>query len=207
MGTVNWLILLATVAGVMIVLDGLRRAHRDHGAGGQSSGLVKVHDGEEARAQKETQARTTSARTTSARTTSVSTARNPVMSEVVSPELPEPMPAPSRQRSDHECSLIGATLHVLGRIEADEHLIVAGRVEGDIHAQHHCVTLLAAGRIGPSVQSQRLIASGTLCGDIVTRECDTFHWGASFSGQLNAARLACDEGVQLNGRCYIGTVP
>lgn len=202
MGTVNWLILLATVAGVMIVIDGLRRAHRDHGAGGQSAGLVEVHNGEEARAQKETHARTTLARTTS-----VSTARNPVMSEAVSPAPPESTPAPSRQRSDHGCSLIGATLHVRGRIEADEPLVVAGRVEGDIHAKRHCVTLLAAGRIGPSVQSQRLIASGTLCGDIVTSECDPFHWGASFSGQLNAARLACDEGVQLNGRCHIGTVP
>ncbi|MFC0268055.1 polymer-forming cytoskeletal protein [Kushneria aurantia] len=178
MEPVQWLILLAAVAGVLILADGLRRARRT------VRDEQQKHD----------------------RTAFGEDAAMPAVPHRVADEPAAPVVAADSDSLPLACSRIGPRLRVVGHIETAESLVVAGRVEGRIEADGQVVTLLQGASTGPFLHARQLIAAGHLSGRAVVTERASLLAGACCEGQLDAARLDCREGARLQGRSDVGEV-
>ncbi|SDG25132.1 protein CcmA, bactofilin family [Onishia taeanensis] len=194
MSTAGWLLLGGLIGIGLLVLDGSRRAAA-HKARQKAASRVP-HQQE---AYRESDRRSADQ--------AENDDKEPALASLEGPSSPQPQSAPSAETTEYDpdqsFSLIGPSLHVVGKIEADEPVSILGKLDGTLSAPNQRVGILAGARVSPRVEAQELILSGSIFGDASIAGCAIFEPDASFQGDLSAERLQCEVGAELSGRFNI----
>ena len=94
---------------------------------------------------------------------------------------------------------IGRTIVVKGEVRASEHLIIEGRVEGQVAVPDHGVAVGRHGVVGPKVFARTITIRGTATGNLTAIETLEILDTGNVEGRLVARRIAIDEGAMFNG--------
>jgi cytoskeletal protein CcmA (bactofilin family) len=95
---------------------------------------------------------------------------------------------------------IGASISIKGEISAAEDLIIAGRVDGSVHAAGHVVSLESGSEVTADVSARGIIVAGTVLGTLSAEERVELRPGADVDGEVATPKLAMSDGAALHGR-------
>ena len=90
-----------------------------------------------------------------------------------------------------------------GKLAFKDTVRIDGRFEGEI-ASENTLIVGETGSIDAKIQSQIVIVSGEVRGDIVATRQITLHKSARVNGNLRTQSLAVEEGAQFNGQVQMG---
>lgn len=118
---------------------------------------------------------------------------------------PKHNPAPRQDRDDatdrrRELSVLGQSLVFKGELEADEDLMVDGRVEGTITHRAEHLTIGPHGDVKADIMARRVLVQGRVVGNIRASETIVIEPSAHVSGNLFAPRIGLKEGAEFDGR-------
>ena len=95
---------------------------------------------------------------------------------------------------------IGRGVFVKGDITADTHLVVEGRVDGQIAAPEHSVAIAENGKLRSDVFAQNITVGGVVKGSLTATRSLKILATARVDGRLVAPRIAIDDGAVFNGQ-------
>jgi cytoskeletal protein CcmA (bactofilin family) len=94
----------------------------------------------------------------------------------------------------------GASIVVKGRIAASEDLVVAGRVEGDIHMDAGVLTLAHGSQVIGEIAAPAAVVNGQVEGNVTVTERLDVRATAVVRGNLTSPALVVADGAQVTGR-------
>ena len=94
---------------------------------------------------------------------------------------------------------IGRTLVVKGEIRAAEHLIIEGRVEGQITVPDHGVAIGRHGFVGAEVLARTITVRGKTTGNLTAVDTVEILPTGHVEGRIVARRIAINEGAYFKG--------
>jgi cytoskeletal protein CcmA (bactofilin family) len=112
----------------------------------------------------------------------------------------------SKQGSDdatgrrHELSVLGKSVVFKGEFEANEDLLIDGRVEGKITHRAEHLTIGPNGDVKADIMAQRVLVQGRVTGNIRATETIVIEPSAHVAGNLFAPRVGLEEGAEFDGR-------
>lgn len=114
-----------------------------------------------------------------------------------SPPRQEPGEATGRRP---ELSVLGKSVVFKGEFEADEDLVIDGRVEGKITHRAEHLTIGPHGNVKADIMAQRVLVQGTVVGNIHAADTIVIEVSAHVTGNLFAPRVGLKEGAEFDGR-------
>lgn len=96
-------------------------------------------------------------------------------------------------------AVIGRSVVIRGELSAAEHLVIEGRVDGQIMAPDHSVAICEHGELTSDVFARAITVRGTVKGNLTATECVKILADGHVDGRLVAPRLAVDDGAVFNG--------
>lgn len=94
----------------------------------------------------------------------------------------------------------GEHVTVRGVIFAEQDLVIAGLVEGDVNLPNHAVTVDRSGRVTGSVFARIITILGRVAGDVTASERIEIHPEATVEADLTAPRVALHDGAFFRGK-------
>jgi cytoskeletal protein CcmA (bactofilin family) len=119
--------------------------------------------------------------------------------------LPKPS-APSKQEFGEatdrrrEISVLGKSVVFKGEFEAEEDLLIDGRVEGKITHRAEHLTIGPHGDVKADIMAQRVLVQGRVVGNIHATDTIVIEPSAHVAGNLFAPRVGLKEGAEFDGR-------
>jgi cytoskeletal protein CcmA (bactofilin family) len=114
-----------------------------------------------------------------------------------SPARQEVIDARDRRR---ELSVLGKTVVFKGEFEAQEDLVIDGRVEGTITHRAEHLTIGPNGDVKADITAQRVLVQGRVTGNIRASDTIVIEPSAHVAGNLMAPRIGLKEGAEFDGR-------
>jgi cytoskeletal protein CcmA (bactofilin family) len=99
-----------------------------------------------------------------------------------------------------EMSVLGRSVVFKGELEAQEDLVIDGRVEGTINHRAEHLTIGPHGDIKADILAQRVLVQGRVVGNIRATETIIIEPSAHVAGNLFAPRVGLKEGAEFDGR-------
>lgn len=100
-------------------------------------------------------------------------------------------------------SILGPSLRFKGELQADEDLLIRGKVEGSIkHSQH--LTVCRDGQVKADIEGQVIAVEGTVDGDLTATTSVAVMGGAKVTGDVCAPSVSIVEGANFNGSVIMG---
>ena len=106
----------------------------------------------------------------------------------------------STDRNRRELSVLGQSLVFKGELEAEEDLMVDGRVEGLITHRAQHLTIGPHGDVRADINANRVLVQGRVTGNIRATEAIVIEPSAHVTGNLFAPRIGLKEGAEFDGR-------
>ena len=106
----------------------------------------------------------------------------------------------STDRNRRELSVLGQSLVFKGELEAEEDLMVDGRVEGLITHRAQHLTIGPHGDVRADINANRVLVQGRVTGNIRATEAIVIEPSAHVAGNLYAPRIGLKEGAEFDGR-------
>lgn len=94
-------------------------------------------------------------------------------------------------------SRIGSATHILGKVIADEPVIIKGRLEGTLIAPNHPVSVTATGHVASYIEGSCVDIDGHMVGTLKANTKATLLSRARLQGVVEAPRLECMAGAWL----------
>jgi cytoskeletal protein CcmA (bactofilin family) len=94
---------------------------------------------------------------------------------------------------------IGKGITVTGSIHADEPLLIAGTVKGDVLAADYDVTVEPGANVDGAVTARRITVRGTSRGRLIAREFVRVLHTAAVKADVASPRMSLEEGATFNG--------
>ncbi|MGP9766595.1 bactofilin family protein [Halomonas sp. AOP13-D3-9] len=94
-------------------------------------------------------------------------------------------------------SRIGSATHVLGKVIADEPVLIKGRLEGTLIAPNHPVSVTATGHVTSYIEGSSVDIDGQIVGTLKANTKATLLARARIVGVVEAPRLECMAGAWL----------
>ncbi|WP_386079239.1 polymer-forming cytoskeletal protein [Vreelandella sp. F11] len=94
-------------------------------------------------------------------------------------------------------SRIGAATHILGKVIADEPVLIKGRLEGTLIAPNHPVSVTASGHVASYIEGSCVDIDGHMVGTLKANTKATLLSRARLQGVVDAPRLECMAGAWL----------
>lgn len=182
MGGRDVLFIMSVVALILIMLDGKRRIKRAVAA--QVPARSKTQD---------LLASPSRAAQMQNQTKEPTKASQPALPAVA---FIQSLPAPSG-------SLIGSTLRIEGKVDAQEPLVIRGTIQGDVTAMEHPVTITESGGVSRHIQARAICVAGSVAGRLVATDQAILLASARVSGSIEAKRLKCEAGAWLQAAVSI----
>ena len=91
-------------------------------------------------------------------------------------------------------SVLGESLVVKGQIHSREDLTIEGEVEGTIDMTEHRLTIAAKGNVRANVMAREVEVFGSIQGNVEALDKVCIRKGASFVGDIHAARIVIEDG-------------
>jgi len=99
-----------------------------------------------------------------------------------------------------EISMLGQSLVFKGELEAEEDLMVDGRVEGKITHRAQQLTIGQHGDVKADIMANRVLVQGRVVGNIRATEAIVIEPSAHVAGNLFAPRIGLKEGAEFDGQ-------
>ena len=106
----------------------------------------------------------------------------------------------STDRNRRELSVLGQSLVFKGELEAEEDLMIDGRVEGTITHRAQHLTIGPHGDVRADIMANRVLVQGRVTGNIRATEAIVIEPSAHVAGNLFAPRIGLKEGAEFDGR-------
>ena len=100
---------------------------------------------------------------------------------------------------------IGKGLRITGTLTADEPVVIAGTLRGEVLASNHAVTVAPGGRLDGAVTARVITVQGVCAGRLVARDLVRVLDGATVQADIASPRLGLEEGATFDGRVEGGT--
>lgn len=94
---------------------------------------------------------------------------------------------------------IGKSFIVRGSIHADEPLLIAGTVKGDVLAADYDVTVERGADVDGAVSARRITVRGTSRGRLIARESVRVLQTALVKADIASPRLSLEDGARFTG--------
>lgn len=94
-------------------------------------------------------------------------------------------------------SRIGSATHILGKVIADEPVLIKGRLEGTLIAPNHPVSVTASGHVASYIEGSCVDIDGHMVGTLKANTKATLLSRARLQGVVEAPRLECMAGAWL----------
>jgi cytoskeletal protein CcmA (bactofilin family) len=94
---------------------------------------------------------------------------------------------------------IGKGITITGSIQAEEPVIIAGTVNGDVLASDHDVTVEPGAQVDGAVTGRTITVRGRSKGRLIARELVHLREGAAVKADIASPKLALDDGATFNG--------
>lgn len=94
---------------------------------------------------------------------------------------------------------IGKGIIITGTIHAEEDVMIAGTVNGEVLARNHDVTIEPGGRVDGGTTARSVTVRGTFAGRMIALEVVRLRKTASVSSEIAAPRIVMEEGAVFNG--------
>jgi cytoskeletal protein CcmA (bactofilin family) len=94
---------------------------------------------------------------------------------------------------------IGKGIVITGTIQAAEPVLIAGRVNGDVLAAEHDVTVESSAHVEGAVTARTITVRGHSNGRLIARDVVRLHHTAFVRADIAAPRLALEDGATFNG--------
>lgn len=95
---------------------------------------------------------------------------------------------------------IGRGLAIKGNVNVTTHLVVEGRVDGQINAPEHGVVVGTHGKLNADIFALSITVRGDVKGNLTATGSVKILADGRVEGRLAAPRLALDDGAIFNGR-------
>jgi cytoskeletal protein CcmA (bactofilin family) len=96
--------------------------------------------------------------------------------------------------------VLGKSVVFKGEFEADEDLLIDGRVEGKITHRAEHLTIGANGNVKADIMARRVLVQGRVVGNIHATDTIVIEPSAHVAGNLFAPRVGLKEGAEFDGR-------
>jgi len=121
-------------------------------------------------------------------------------------------PAPKQEFGDatdrrRELSVLGQSLVFKGELEADEDLMIDGRVEGTITHRAEHLTIGPHGNVKADIMANRVLVQGHVEGNIRASESIVIEPSARVAGNLFAPKIGLKEGAEFDGNIQMTRTP
>jgi cytoskeletal protein CcmA (bactofilin family) len=103
-------------------------------------------------------------------------------------------------------TVIGAGIHVNGRVSGEEDLRVEGRVEGSVNLSE-TLHIAAQGIVVAQVEARDVVVSGVVVGNVTATDSVTLNPGAKLIGDIAAPRIIIADGAAFRGNVAMGGEP
>jgi cytoskeletal protein CcmA (bactofilin family) len=97
----------------------------------------------------------------------------------------------------------GSTLVIRGEITAQEALTIAGQVDGTIDVAGHIVTVEQGALVAADISAAAIVVCGKVQGALAAATRIHLHASAEVKGDLNAPRLAVEDGAVIQGSIHV----
>jgi cytoskeletal protein CcmA (bactofilin family) len=97
-------------------------------------------------------------------------------------------------------STIGASLRIIGELQADEDIVIAGRIEGEVVCEGSSVVVQRAAEVAGDIIGRDITVHGRVSGRLIATEFVDLASEAVVSGPVMAARFILADGAQFKGR-------
>lgn len=117
---------------------------------------------------------------------------NEPLAPVAAPAAP-PAPKPAAKST-----VMGEKTRYVGKIDADEALLIQGAVEGEIKSSSE-VEVGETGEVKATINARSIIISGRVTGDCTAVDRLEIRASGKLSGSIKAARIAIADGAEFKG--------
>jgi cytoskeletal protein CcmA (bactofilin family) len=101
---------------------------------------------------------------------------------------------------------IGRGIRIKGTVQAEEAIVIAGTIVGDVIAANHDVTLEAGGHVDGAITGRRIVVRGQSKGRLIAREIVRVLRTAAIKADIASPKLALEEGATFTGSVEPGRV-
>ena len=98
-----------------------------------------------------------------------------------------------------DISVIGPTIEIKGELNAEENLLIQGRISGTINHKSKLLVIGAEGEIKANINGSRVVIEGSVEGDIHGTEATVIKSNAKMIGDLFSPRVGIEEGAKFKG--------
>ena len=106
----------------------------------------------------------------------------------------------SKLKSEYgDISVIGPTIEIKGELNAEENLLIQGRISGTINHKSKLLVIGAEGEIKANINGSRIVIEGSVEGDIHGSEATVIKSNAKMIGDLFSPRVGIEEGAKFKG--------
>lgn len=106
---------------------------------------------------------------------------------------------PHFEQTSEPVTVLGPTLRFKGELQADEDIMIQGRVEGSIkHSQR--LTVCSEGYVKADITGQVIEVKGSVEGDLIATTSVSVASTAHMKGDIYAPSISIVEGADFNGR-------
>lgn len=117
---------------------------------------------------------------------------------------PQPVGAvPPTPRAAARTTVLGEKTRYVGRIEAEEPLLILGHVEGEIKSTSE-VEVGPTGDVKATLLGRSIVISGKVTGDCSATDRLEIQASGRLEGSIKAARIVIAEGAQFRGSSQMG---
>lgn len=103
-------------------------------------------------------------------------------------------------RSQPRPGVIAEGIVIAGDVLADEDLIIAGRLDGDINLPNHALTIAPEGRVTGQMFAKIITIAGRVSGAVTASDSIEVLEGAVVDGDLTAPKIGVELGAWFQGR-------
>ena len=106
-----------------------------------------------------------------------------------------------------EKTTINSSTTIDGNIKAKEHLIINGRIKGNVDIEGYNLFLGPGGRLEGEVRSQNVRIRGHMKGDIIASGMVEITKEANFSGNIKSKGISVEQGAYFDAFVNLGRIP
>lgn len=108
-------------------------------------------------------------------------------------------PAPRGSQAPAGQALVGASIHMDGRIFGEEDLLIEGKVTGTVELKQNTVTVGSKGHVGADLYGRHIVLEGKVEGNVFASESIVVRKSAHVTGRLVAPAVSLEQGGYFSG--------
>src|SRR5690625_1210850 len=101
-------------------------------------------------------------------------------------------------RSSGGTAMIGPSIHVDGKLNGDEDLVIEGRVKGTVELKNNSVTIGSQGEVQADVYAHTIYVDGSMDGNLVATEQVVVRNSSPVIGAVTPLRVSSEDGARYN---------